>query len=126
LQVNRATELSFAPKREELAELCPDLDQGLKCIRSYTRRCMSLPKRQQFLKLYKGTEEVIRDLCHEGHFQNEFLKHASCLETVKPQHQKCAVKYQETMSSVNRPRASNQTADQEQQSTNDDVKKVCW
>lgn len=133
LQVNRATELNFAPKREELAELCPDLENGLKCIRSYTRRCMTLPKRQQFMKLYKGTEEVIRDLCREGPFQTEFLKHASCLQTVKPQHQQCAVVYQQTMAAVSMPK-SNQTMENhhhhkhhhEEQNVNDDVKKVCW
>lgn len=145
LQVNRATELSFAPKREELAELCPDLESGLRCIRSYTRRCMTLPKRQQFLKLYKGTEEVIRDLCREGEFQTEFLKHAACLQTVKPAHQQCAVVYQQTMSSVSMPKANHSNShhhhhqhnnnhhhhpqaqqQQQQEEENDDVKKVCW
>ncbi|KAG5673738.1 hypothetical protein PVAND_003758 [Polypedilum vanderplanki] len=123
LQVNRATELNFAPKREELAELCPDLENGLKCIRSYTRRCMDIKKRQQFMKLYKGTEQIIRDLCIEGQFQNEFLKHAACLQTVRPQHQKCALKYQETIASIGMPKANHTT--QIQQNTNEDVKKVC-
>lgn len=123
-----ATDLSFTPKREELAELCPDLEAGLRCIRSYTRRCMTLPQRQQFMKIYKGTDDVIRDLCREGDYQNEFLKHASCLRTVKPQHKKCEEKYQETMLSLKTPKA-NQTMNNEEQTvqnTNDDVKKVCW
>jgi hypothetical protein len=123
-----ATDLSFAPKREELAELCPDLEAGLRCIRSYTRRCMTLPQRQQFMKIYKGTDDVIRDLCREGDYQNEFLKHAACLRTVRPQHKKCEEKYQETMLSLKTPKA-NQTMNNEQQTeqnTNDDVRKVCW
>jgi hypothetical protein len=85
---------------------------------------MSLQQRQQFMKLYSGTEQIIRDLCREGQFQNEFLKHAACLQTVKPQHQKCAIKYQETMESINKPKANHTHA--QQQNTNDDVKKVCW
>lgn len=123
-----ATDLSFAPRREELAELCPDLEAGLRCIRSYTRRCMTLPQRQQFMKIYKGTDDVIRDLCREGDYQNEFLKHAGCLRTVKPQHKKCEERYQETMLSLKTPKA-NHTTDTEQQAeqnTNDDVRKVCW
>lgn len=136
MQVNRATELSFAPKREELAELCPDLENGLRCIRSYTRRCMTLPKRQQFMKLYKGTEEVIHDLCREGDFQTEFLKHAACLQTVKPQHQQCAVVYQQTMASVSTPKANLSSShhqhnhhhhpQSEEEQQNNDMKKVCW
>jgi hypothetical protein len=99
------------------------LENGLKCIRSYTRRCMDIKKRQQFMKLYKGTEQIIRDLCIEGQFQNEFLKHAACLQTVRPQHQKCAVKYQETIASIGMPKANHT---QIQQNANEDVKKVCW
>lgn len=122
-----ATDLSFAPKREELAELCPDLDAGLKCIRSYTRRCMTLQQRQQFMKIYKGTDDVIRDLCREGDYQNEFLKHSQCLRTVKPAHKKCEEKYQETMLSLKTPKANHtmQSEQQTEQNTNDDVRKVC-
>lgn len=129
LQILRsATELSFTPKQEELAELCPDLQAGLRCISSYTRRCMTLPQRQQFMKIYKGTNEVIRELCREGDFQNEFLKHASCLQSVKPQHKKCEERYQETISSLQTPRVNHtaQSEQQTEQNTNDDVKKVCW
>jgi hypothetical protein len=89
---------------------------------------MTFPQRQQFMKIYKGTDDVIRDLCREGDYQNEFLKHAACLRTVKPQHKKCEEKYQETMLSLKTPKA-NQTASNEEQAmqnTNDDVKKVCW
>lgn len=89
---------------------------------------MTLPQRQQFMKIYKGTDDVIRDLCREGDYQNEFLKHAGCLRTVKPQHKKCEEKYQETMLSLKTPKA-NHTMQNEQQAeanTNDDVRKVCW
>jgi hypothetical protein len=89
---------------------------------------MTLPQRQQFMKLYKGTEGIIRDLCREGDYQNEFLKHAGCLRTVKPEHKKCEEKYQETMLSLKTPKANNsmQNEQQTEQNTNDDVRKVCW
>lgn len=97
---------------------------------------MTLPKRQQFMKLYKGTEEVIHDLCREGDFQTEFLKHAACLQTVKPQHQQCAVVYQQTMASVSTPKANLSTShhqhnhhhhpQSEEEQQNNDMKKVCW
>jgi hypothetical protein len=121
--LNSASELNFTPRREELAEVCPDLEAGLKCIRSYTRRCMTLKARNQFMKIYKGTEEVIRDVCREGDYQNEFLKHAACLQTVKPQHKKCEEKYQQTMNFIRTPKANNSES-----ATNprDDVKNVCW
>uniref|UniRef100_A0A1B0DBC4 Uncharacterized protein n=1 Tax=Phlebotomus papatasi TaxID=29031 RepID=A0A1B0DBC4_PHLPP len=75
LQVLSSTsDLTIATNKEELNEICPDLYGGLHCIRSYTRRCMSLQHRNHFNKLYHGTNQVIRDLCREGHYQNgEFL-----------------------------------------------------
>ncbi|CAO1431686.1 unnamed protein product [Diamesa serratosioi] len=120
------TDLSFTPRREELDKLCPDLKAGLNCIRSYTRRCMTFKQREQFMQIYKGTDEVIRDLCKEGAYQDEFLKHSPCLQTVKPQHEKCGIAYQDTMSSIFKAKA-NQTEQQQQQpsNANEDVKNVC-
>lgn len=46
-----------------------DLHTGLECIRSYTRRCMSQHEREHFNKLYFGTNEMIKDLCSEGAYQ---------------------------------------------------------
>ena len=64
------TDLTFAPKREQLDELCPELTAGLHCIRSYTRRCMTLTQRDEFNRIYQGTNEVIRDLCKNGSYQD--------------------------------------------------------
>lgn len=144
LQVlHSTTDLSFAPKREELDKLCPDLNAGLHCIRSYTRRCMTLTQRDQFNRIYYGTNEVIKDLCREGEYQDEFLRHSPCLQTVKPQHELCAVGYQQTMASIFKASANQTTKQQQQQQrqqseqsteaesdSHDDgrenVKIVCW
>lgn len=73
------------------------------------------------MKIYRGTKEVIRDICREGDYQNEFLKHAACLRTVKPQHKKCEEKYQETMNSIKAPKTNGTDS-----ARDDDVKNVCW
>lgn len=73
------------------------------------------------MKIYRGTKEVIRDICKEGDYQNEFLKHAACLRTVKPQHKKCEEKYQETMNSIKAPKTNGTDS-----ARDDDVKNVCW
>uniref|UniRef100_A0A6B2E887 Putative conserved secreted protein n=1 Tax=Phlebotomus kandelakii TaxID=1109342 RepID=A0A6B2E887_9DIPT len=101
LQVLSSTsDLTIATNKEELNEICPDLYGGLHCIRSYTRRCMSLQHRNHFNKLYHGTNQVIRDLCREGHYQNDYLRHAPCLRMVKPDYEICAKKYQDTISRI--------------------------
>lgn len=42
---------------------------GLECIRSYSRRCMSQHERDHINKIYYGTNEMIKDLCMEGQYQ---------------------------------------------------------
>lgn len=102
LQVLSSTsDLSIATRKEELDALCPDLHAGLHCIRSYTRRCMSLKQRNHFNKLYSGTNQVIRDLCKVGTYQDEFLRHAPCLKSVRNDYEVCAKRYQAIMSSIN-------------------------
>ncbi|XP_059608183.1 uncharacterized protein LOC132256021 [Phlebotomus argentipes] len=101
LQVLSATsELSFVSTKEELDKLCPDLHFGLHCIRSYTRRCMSIYQRDHFNKLYHGTSQVIHELCEEGPNQEDFLRHAPCMRLVKRQYETCSTTYQATMSRI--------------------------
>uniref|UniRef100_A0A1B0FJT0 Uncharacterized protein n=1 Tax=Glossina morsitans morsitans TaxID=37546 RepID=A0A1B0FJT0_GLOMM len=59
-----------AAKKEELDKLCHELRKGVRCIQSYTRRCMDFQQRNQFNKLYYGTNQFIRDLCNKGEFQD--------------------------------------------------------
>uniref|UniRef100_A0A1A9V4X6 Uncharacterized protein n=1 Tax=Glossina austeni TaxID=7395 RepID=A0A1A9V4X6_GLOAU len=68
-----------AAKKEELDKLCHELRKGVRCIQSYTRRCMDLQQRNQFNKLYHGTNQFIRDLCNKGEFQDAvggYTRHA--------------------------------------------------
>lgn len=95
-----STDLSIATKKEELDKICPDLTTGLQCIRSYTRRCMTLEQRDRFNKLYNGTHQFVRDLCREGPYQNEFLSHAPCLQRVKPDYEVCGRRYHNTVSVI--------------------------
>ncbi|XP_058126350.1 uncharacterized protein LOC131285596 [Anopheles ziemanni] len=110
LQVLSATsELSFVTKKEELDKLCPDLHTGLHCIRSYTRRCMNIHQRDHFNKLYHGTNEVIHDLCEEGPYQEDFLRHAPCMRHVKKDYEVCATHYQSTMAKLGQAAATTTT-----------------
>lgn len=95
-----STDLSIATKKEELDKICPDLTRGLHCIRSYTRRCMTLEQRNRFNKLYNGTHQFVRDLCKEGPYQNEFLSHAPCLQRVRPDYEVCGRTYHNTVSVI--------------------------
>ncbi|ETN62434.1 hypothetical protein AND_005902 [Anopheles darlingi] len=87
--IQSASDLSIATKREDLDRVCPDLNHGLQCIRSYTRRCMNLEQRNHFNQLYNGTHQFVRDLCREGEYQKEFLAHAPCLQLVRPDYEVC-------------------------------------
>uniref|UniRef100_A0A182K664 Uncharacterized protein n=1 Tax=Anopheles christyi TaxID=43041 RepID=A0A182K664_9DIPT len=98
--IQSSTDLSIATKKEDLDKICPDLNNGLQCIRSYTRRCMTLEQRNRFNKLYNGTHQFVRDLCREGDYQREFLSHAPCLQLVRPDYEVCGRRYHHTVTLI--------------------------
>uniref|UniRef100_A0A182VT81 DUF19 domain-containing protein n=1 Tax=Anopheles minimus TaxID=112268 RepID=A0A182VT81_9DIPT len=98
--IQSTTDLSIATKKEDLDKICPDLHNGLHCIRSYTRRCMTLEQRNRFNKLYNGTNQFVRDLCREGDYQREFLSHAPCLQLVRPDYEVCGRRYHHTVTAI--------------------------
>ncbi|XP_053659468.1 uncharacterized protein LOC128708515 [Anopheles marshallii] len=98
--IQSTTDLSIATKKEDLDKICPDLNNGLHCIRSYTRRCMTLEQRNRFNKLYNGTNQFVRDLCREGDYQREFLSHAPCLQLVRPDYEVCGRRYHHTVTAI--------------------------
>lgn len=129
LQKLSSSDLSIAKSKEELDVLCPELNQGLHCIRSYTRRCMTLSQRDHFNKLYHGTSQVIKDLCNVGDYQTEFLLHSPCLDRVRQSYEVCASEYQNTMTLISQERSVDEPDGAEQQqlllSEADDVKNIC-
>lgn len=61
---------------------------------------MNIHQRDHFNKLYHGTNEVIHELCEEGPYQEDFLRHAPCMRHVKKDYEVCAVSYQSTMAKI--------------------------
>lgn len=111
-----------ASKKEELDKLCVELRKGVRCIQSYTRRCMDLQQRNQFNKLYHGTNQFIRDLCNKGEFQEEYLKHAPCSEMAKKEFEVCSSKYKETMVFM---KPNKNQENHENITLNENIKTIC-
>ncbi|KOX77535.1 hypothetical protein WN51_09859 [Melipona quadrifasciata] len=94
--------LSFAVKKEELQQLCPqefewfkmmmfernletciettkyagnyrDFEAGMRCIQTYTFDCMQEKQREHFNSLYAGTNKVVMELCQDGPYQDDLL-----------------------------------------------------
>ncbi|KAL6425532.1 hypothetical protein ACFW04_009587 [Cataglyphis niger] len=105
-------------KKEELNKLCPDLEAGMKCITRYTINCMKEKQREHFNSLYTGTNKAIMELCHDGPYQDEFLKHAPCMQKVKAEYEICYKAYQKGTVVMEKP--SNRTV-----ATQEDLKSLC-
>ncbi|XP_033221896.1 uncharacterized protein LOC117176031 [Belonocnema kinseyi] len=95
-QITQNNDLSFFPKKEELERLCPKLEDSVKCINSYTLKCLKEKQRDHFNSLYAGTNMAIRELCQEGPYQDAFLEHVPCMQkkSVKIEYEKCSTAYQ--------------------------------
>ncbi|KMQ95860.1 hypothetical protein RF55_3896 [Lasius niger] len=92
----------------------------MKCITRYTINCMKEKQREHFNSLYTGTNKAIMELCHDGPYQDEFLKHAPCMQKVKAEYEMCYKKYQKT--TMEMEKASNRSIG----GTQEDLKSLCW
>lgn len=93
---------NFVPKKEELQQLCPDVEAGMKCIQTYAVECLKEKQREHFKSLYTGTNKVIMELCQDGPYQDEFLKHAPCMQKVQSEYELCFKTYQRTTQEIDR------------------------
>nr|KAF7439282.1 hypothetical protein H0235_001673 [Vespula pensylvanica] len=110
-------DLSFVTKKEDLQELCPDIQAGMKCIKTYTVKCMKDKQREHFNSLYTGTNQAIMELCQDGPYQDEYLQHAPCMQKVRNEYDLCYKKYEKTTQGMER---ENRTA-----GANSSLKSVC-
>ncbi|KYM98088.1 hypothetical protein ALC62_11434, partial [Cyphomyrmex costatus] len=94
------SDLSFVTKKEDINKLCPDLEAGMKCIKRYTINCMQPKQRDHFNSLYTGTNMAIMELCQDGPYQDEFLKHAPCMQKSKAEYELCYKSYQKTTQEI--------------------------
>lgn len=115
-------DLTFAAKKEELDLICPDLNEGLSCIDEYTRSCMSPHQRSHFNRLYAGSSMVIQEICQEGPYQEEFLRHAPCMKEVKEDYEICAREYEQKIHSMQAIGNQNTSSPED---GNDQVRKLC-
>ncbi|XP_076244395.1 uncharacterized protein LOC143185330 [Calliopsis andreniformis] len=95
-------DLGFAMEKEELQRICPELETSMKCIQAFTFDCMQEKQREEFNSMYVGTNKVVIELCHDGPYQDEFLKHAPCIQKVQPEYELCSKKYQRTTQELER------------------------
>ncbi|CAB3372429.1 Hypothetical predicted protein [Cloeon dipterum] len=99
--ISGSSDLNFITNKQELDLQCPQLIAGLKCIDNFTLNCMTPQERQYFIQLYAGTNAVIQDLCVEGSYQKEFLRHAPCIRDVRSDFGVCARDYEEKLQRIN-------------------------
>lgn len=103
-------DLGFATSKHELGKMCPKLMDGLRCIDNFTFRCLNREHRAYFNTLYAGTTQVIVDLCTEGRYQMDYLRHAPCMREVQSGYEQCASDYQLRIKTLNKQSAKSETS----------------
>ncbi|XP_023344195.1 uncharacterized protein LOC111713548 [Eurytemora carolleeae] len=99
-------DLGFATSYQELEQMCPKLMDGLRCIDTFTQKCLEREHRAYFNTLYTGTTQVISDLCNQGQYQTEYLQHAPCMRKAQAEYESCAQEYQLKIKALNKPEKS--------------------
>ncbi|XP_056638172.1 uncharacterized protein LOC130446113 [Diorhabda sublineata] len=85
--------LTFFNSKQDLEKVCPNLKEAIRCIHGFTRHCMNKEDRQHFKELFRGTGSMVHELCREGHYQQEYLKHAPCMTEISTENERCFENY---------------------------------
>lgn len=100
LKISSTNDLSFLTRKEDLQNLCPDMQAGMKCIKTYTVKCLKDEQREHFNSLYRGTNQALMELCQDGPYQDEYLRHAPCMQKVKKEYDLCYKRYERTTQEI--------------------------
>ncbi|XP_043290032.1 uncharacterized protein [Venturia canescens] len=117
-KITNNNELGFVTTKEELEALCPQLEDGMTCIKKYTLTCMEGEQRENFNSLYNGVNMAIMELCQDSPYQDEFLKHAPCMQKVQAEYEICSKRYVQAAFAIER---RNQTSVK----ANEPLKGIC-
>ncbi|XP_023288337.1 uncharacterized protein LOC105699939 isoform X2 [Orussus abietinus] len=117
-KITNTNDFGTITTKQELEQLCGEMEAGLKCIKTYSLRCLNPKKREPFTLLYKEVNMAILELCHPGPYQDAFLKHAPCIQKVKADYELCYERHQGVIRAIE---AKNQT----EGDPNEIVKSVC-
>nr|XP_023023914.1 uncharacterized protein LOC111512051 [Leptinotarsa decemlineata] len=91
---------SFISSKSDLEKVCPNLKEAIKCIHTYTRHCMNKEEKQAFRELFNGTGKMVHELCREGVYQEEYLRHAPCMSQVAGESEVCFRSYTKAMQKI--------------------------
>jgi len=117
-KITNNNELGFVTTKQELEALCPQLQEGMSCIKKYTNMCMKGEQRDNFNSLYKGVNRAIMELCQDSPYQDDFLKHAPCMQKVQAEYELCSKRYVDAVFAIER---KNQTTTK----SNENLKEIC-
>ncbi|XP_076649843.1 uncharacterized protein LOC143357312 isoform X1 [Halictus rubicundus] len=104
-----SNDLSFAITKESQHQLCRELESGIKCIQTYTIDCLDENQREHFNNLYSGTNKAVMELCQDGPYLDEFMKHAGCMQQIAPQYELCHKRYQRITEDVAKNNATDKS-----------------
>ncbi|XP_018573831.1 uncharacterized protein LOC108912896 [Anoplophora glabripennis] len=125
--------LTFVSSKADLDKICPDLKEAIRCIHAYTRHCMNNEHRRHFKKLFHGTGLMVHELCRNGTYQEEYLKHAPCMKRVEKQNEVCFKRYTKAMNEIqsNTPEVNSSEPDivnvikKKREAADEGIKNVC-
>ncbi|XP_023242174.1 uncharacterized protein LOC111640397 [Centruroides sculpturatus] len=92
-EVTKSEKLAFATTKEELTNVCQQLQEGFYCVENHSKRCFSPSQKRLFDSVVSGSRNVIEDLCVSGVVQENYLRYAKCFKNVSTDKSKCATQY---------------------------------
>ncbi|KAG7167331.1 hypothetical protein Hamer_G022799 [Homarus americanus] len=101
--INKDHNLAFASTEKELSKMCNTMKSGLDCVHDHVKNCFEDSRQRVIYQLLTGTEDVIKSLCMQGNFREQYLVHAVCMKNLSTDNLVCGLQYKRLISSVNPP-----------------------
>uniref|UniRef100_T1IHT2 Uncharacterized protein n=1 Tax=Strigamia maritima TaxID=126957 RepID=T1IHT2_STRMM len=77
--------------KQDLELMCEAFQSGMKCIDEFAKHCMK-PSDQNYLQMtVAGARQMMKHLCDDIQYQNEYLKHVTCYSQLSEEWDLCTL-----------------------------------
>ncbi|XP_054274160.1 uncharacterized protein LOC128993999 [Macrosteles quadrilineatus] len=93
-------QLIYPDKQQDIDHVCRTWSLFVNCVKDYTEKCFTERRRQEFNKAVESPVDSIHQLCTVPEYQNEYLKHASCMKATLTKDSHCGRHYRHLAAQV--------------------------
>lgn len=92
--------LIYPDNMRDIDHVCRTWGFFVDCVKRYTERCFTETKRKEFSKAVESPVDSVHQMCTVPLYQEEYLKHASCMKAALVEENRCGRHYRHLVNQV--------------------------